>query len=160
MTEWVFPKDTELAAGEMSAMGYYISSVPLKDVTKAMSWHNPANVIGGEIAKVFVKDDRNGNAFGNVTIITPTLEKRLVRIFASNWPQLEHRCVNGAQLLFRGRVDGSAFLADNTWVPFDVRAHKKIKVWNGAGDAEVNDFDGRIETIRAYESAGYRVRLL
>lgn len=160
MTEWSFPSDAELAAGEMEAMGYYISNVPLKDVTKAMTWHNPSNVIGGEVDKVLVKDDRNGNAYGNVTIITPTLQKQLVRIFASNWPQLEQRCIKGAQLLFRGRIDGGAFLADNAWVPFDVRAHKKVKVWNGADQPEINDFDGRIETVREYESAGYRVRLL
>ncbi len=160
VSEWCFPKDTELAAGEMGAMGYYISNVPLKDVTKAMTWHDPANVIGGEIDKVLVKDDRNGNAYGNVTIITPSLQKQLVRIFASDWGRIEHRCTKGTQLLFRGRTDGGAFLANDCWTPFDVRPHKKIRVWNPAGDMEISPFDGQIATVRAYESAGYRVQLM
>lgn len=158
--EWSFPSDRELADGEMESMGYYISNVPLKDITKAMSWHNPSNVIGGEVEKVLVKEDRNGNLYGNINIVTPTLQKQLVRVFASNWDQLEHHCVKGAQLLFRGRTDGGAFLADACWAPFDVRPHKKIKIWNPAGESEISPFDGNIDTIRAYELAGYRVRLL
>lgn len=159
ITEWIFPTDAELAAGEQEAMGYYISTMPLKDVAHAMRWHS-ANVIGGEVEKVQVKSDKNGNDYSVLTLVQGDLTKRRVLIFASNWPGVAHRCTKGAQLLFRGREDDSSFLADACWEPFDVRHFRKVKTWRDGEKPQTSDFDGRIDTLRALESAGYRVRLL
>ena len=159
ITVYEFPSDSQLAAGEMEAMGYYISKMPLKDVAHAMRWHS-ANVIGGEIEKVQEKTDKNGNTYGLLTLVQADLSKATVMVFASIWDGMSHRCTKGAQLLFRGREDGGRFLADACWQPFDVRHHKKIKVWRDSDQPETSPFDGEIATVRAFEDAGYHVRLL
>lgn len=159
ITVYDFPTDSQIAQGELETMGYYISNVPMKKLIKSLQRHG-ANVLGGEIEKVLVKDDRNGNAYGNVTVILPNLTKQLIRIFASNWITYGSRCVKGKQLLFIGRHDGNAFLADKCWDPDDVRQFKKIKVRQGDEKPQTQDFDGELSTIQALESAGYRVKLL
>jgi DNA polymerase-3 subunit alpha len=156
---YTFPTDTQLASGEMEAMGYYISATPLANVAKALARHS-SNVIGGEVEKVTIKEDRNSNTYGVFTLVTPALTKQSVLMFASNWTTFGNRIEKGAQLLFRGRQDGNKYLADACWAPDDVRHHKRIKVWRDTDKPETNDFDGRIETVRALEQAGYRVRLL
>lgn len=159
ITEYVFPTDTQIAQGELETMGYYISNVPMKALIKSLGRHS-ANVLGGEVEKVLVKADKNSNDMGHITVILPNLTKQLIRIFASNWPQYSSRVVKGAQLLFQGRHDGNAFLADKCWDPDDVRHFKKIKVRHGDEKPVMQDFDGELSTIQALEQAGYRVKLL
>jgi DNA polymerase III subunit alpha len=159
LSAYVFPTDTQLAAGEMEAMGYYISAVPLAAVTKALARHSP-NVIGGEVGKVTLKIDRNSDEYGLIQLITPTLTKQTLMMFASNWRVFGSRIEQGAQLLFRGREDGGKFLADACWPPDDVRHFKLVKVWRDGAKPETRPFDGEIDTLRALESAGFKVRLL
>lgn len=156
--EWAFPSDSDLAAGELAAMGYYISATPMKALTAALKRHS-ANVVGGEIQKIEVKQDRNGNEYGVLHTVSPALNKQRILLFASVWSVFRNRCEPGKQLLFRGRVDNGTFLADACWEPDDVRHHKKIKVWRGT-ESQVESFDGALSTVLDLERAGYRVRLL
>jgi DNA polymerase-3 subunit alpha len=157
--EWQVPSDIDIAAGEMEAMGYYISAVPMKELTKALARH-PKSVIGGEVEKVWLKTDRRGDEYGVFSIITPALTKQTVMMFASNWQVYGARVVKGEQLLFRGREDGGKYLADACWAPDDVRHHKKIRLWRGEDKPTTEAFDGQMSTLLALEGAGYSVRLL
>lgn len=159
LTVYEFPSDTQLAQGEMASMGYYISTLPLKAVQTALARHS-ANVIGGEVEKIRVREDKNGNEYGEIHLVTPELTKQRVLIFASNWPQNRGRCFVGQQLLFRGRMDGGTMLADACWEPDDYRQFRKIKIKRGDEPWAAQDFDGSLATVLALESAGYRVRLL
>lgn len=158
LSQWVFPADSDLAKGEMEAMGYYISKLPMKDVHDALK-RLPANCIGGEVASTRIHQDRNGNDMCTLQLTTPELTRQRVRIFASNWSVWGDRVEKGVKLIFRGRMDDGTYLADACWDPGDYRHYKKIKLQQG-GETMVREFDGRLETIRRYEEAGYRVRCL
>lgn len=163
ITDYQFPTDTEIATGELETMGYYISDVPMKKLIKSLSRHG-ANVLGGEVEKLNVKEDRNGNEMGHITLIMPDLTKQLVRIFASNWGVYGSYVEKGKQLLFQGRMDGNAFLADKCWEPDDVRHFGKVKLRRGDEKPLTESLppgpEDRLATVLAYEQAGYRVTLL
>lgn len=159
--EWDIPTDTVLAQGEMEAMGYYISNVPLADVTNALR-RMPAGVIGGEVHSIKVHTDRNDNEMATLSLTTPALTRQRVRIFASNWSTLQHRGVEkGAKLLFQGRQDGDSFLADNAWPPARYAHFHKVRLERN-GDKEYRSFSGDLTeaTIRQLEEQGYKVRCL
>jgi DNA-directed DNA polymerase III PolC len=166
LDEWVMPTDSDLAKGEMDAMGYYITNVPLAEVTKDLG-RMPASYVGGEVHSVRAKPDKNNNVMGHIQITTPALTRARVLVFASSWPQMEHKVVKGAQLIFRGRQDGDTYLAEACWDPGDYRHFKKMKVWRpGSEKPDVEPLDPttgreqRAALIKGYEQQGCRVRLL
>lgn len=156
------PSDGDLAQGEVDATGYYISAEPLRKVTEDLARMSPDSHVGGEVGQLRKHNDRNGNEMATLTITTPALTNQRVRIFASNWDMLRHKVAKGKQLIFRGRMDDGTFLADQCWEPGDYRHFKLVKLL-GDGDTPNHSnepFDGQAATLRAYLSAGYRVRLL
>jgi DNA-directed DNA polymerase III PolC len=166
LTDYEYPSDTDLAAGEMEAMGYYISNVPLAAVNADLG-RLPATYTGGEVASVREKPDKNGNVMGHLQITTPALTKQRVLMFASVWATFRDRVEKGAQLIFRGRKDGDAYLAEGCWEPGDYRHFKKIKIWDPGSEqprtesmperANRNDLAAM---VRSLEGQGCRVRLL
>jgi DNA polymerase-3 subunit alpha len=158
LTEYRFPSDVELAQGEMDAMGYYITSTPLKRVTETLGRITPGNHAGGEVADVRRHDDKNGNQMATIRIITPALTHQRVRVFASRWAVWGERVEVGKQLIFRGREDGGTFLAEHCFAPGDYRHFKSVKVGRGTEPMKAEPFDGRERTLIELERAGYRVR--
>jgi DNA polymerase III subunit alpha len=156
--ELEFPSNTELSAGEVESIGFYISTEPLAGVAKALERAPKGNHIGGEIEKVYIKTDRRGDIYASLTLLTPALNRQRVIIFASNWERLSW-VEKGMQVLMRGRLDGSSFLADAVFECDDVRHFKKI-VTERNGERSTEDFLGDIQTVRDLEAAGYNVRFL
>lgn len=159
--EWRLPTDGDLAEGEMLAIGYYISATPLKPVREALARHQ-ANVIGGEISAVKVKEDRNGQPYADVQLITPDLTKQRVLMFWRGYNVHQHQLTKGTQLLFRGSMgDGeTTYIADACWEPSEYGHFKSIKIWRDGEQARVESFSGSQEQIKLYEKSGYRVRLV
>lgn len=164
LEEWGVPTDADIAQGEMDAMGYYITNVPLADVTADLA-RMPDTYVGGEVHSVSVKPDKNGNLMGHVQLTTPALTRQRVMVFASNWPAAKDKVVKGAHLIMRGRDGGNAFLCEACWEPGDYRHFQKIKVWRGdRPDLEtippMLGREGRAAMVRDHEARGWRVRLL
>lgn len=156
--ELEFPTPAELSAGEVAAIGFYISTAPLAGVAKALTRVPKGNHIGGEIEHIYTKKDKRGDQYANVTLLTPALTKQRVIIFASNWHRLDW-IEKGMQVLLRGKMDGSSFLCDAAFSIDDVRHFRKI-VAERDGEKSTENFNGEIATVRELEAAGYSVRLL
>lgn len=164
LDEWALPTDADLARGEMEAMGYYITNVPLKAVATDLA-RMPPTYVGGEVHSINARPDKNGNVMGHLQITTPDLTRQRVLVFASSWPQMAERVVKGAQLIFRGRMDDKTYIAEACWEPGDYRHFKRLKVWRGdvpetESLPDMAGRDARGATVKAYEQAGWRVRLL
>lgn len=153
-----FPSNTELSAGEVEAIGFYISTEPLAEIAQALSRLPKGNHMGGEIEKIYHKTDKRGGLYATMTVLTPALTKERVLIFASNWERLSW-VEKGMQVILRGKKDGNSFLCDAVFMVDDVRHFRKIVTERGE-EKQTEDFDGNIETVRALEQAGYTVRLL
>lgn len=153
-----FPSNTELSAGEVEAIGFYISTEPLAEIAHALSRIPKGNHMGGEIEKIYHKVDKRGDAYATLMLLTPALTKQRVLIFASNWERLSW-IEKGMQVILRGKTDGNSFLCDAIFMADDARHFRKI-VTERDGEKITEDFNGDIETVRELEKAGYSVRLL
>lgn len=156
--ELQFPSSAELSAGEVAAIGFYISTEPLAAIAKALARVPKGNHIGGEIENIYTKNDKNGNEYANVTLLTPALTKQRVIIFSSNWGRLGW-IEKGMQVVLRGKMDGNSFLCEAVFQADDVRHFRKMAL-EREGEKSTEDFDGEIATVHALEDAGYTVRLL
>ncbi len=157
--ELEFPTPTQLSTGEVESIGFYISTEPLADIAEALARVPKANHIGGEVEKIYMKTDKRGGIYPTMTLLTPALTKQSVMIFSSNWTRLEW-LKQGMHVVLRGKLDGGRFLADAAFLPDDVRHFKKVKTRRGDEPWQTQAFDGKIETIRELEQAGYETRLL
>lgn len=153
------PTAAELANRELESIGFYVSQDPLGDVTHVLSRCGAGNHWGGEIEHIYRKKDKNGNEMATLTVLTPSLAKLRVVIFASNWPQ--NRWIEkGDRIIIRGRESGDDVLADRVFKLDTVEHFRKISATRNGDDAEWHAFDGKLDTILGLESAGYEVRLI
>ena len=157
--ELTIPTDQELSSGEAETVGFYVSTEPLAEVAKALARVSNTNHFGGEVEKLYKKNDRNNNEMATITLLTPALTKRRVLVFSSVWLKYRSWLKPGVRVLMRGREDGDTILADAFWEPDDVRHFKNVKLTRGTEET-TERFDGKLETLEHLQARGYEVCLL
>lgn len=151
--------DSELAEGEMAAIGYYISTQPLAAVNKALSRLTRGEHFGGKITSMRTKDDKNGNEMAFFTILDPALNKTRVTIFSSKWGRYQSKVVVGNEVLIRGQMDGSSILADAVFFPDDLRHFKRVEVTHPGQPVQKLPFTGDMAQVERWEQSGALVRI-
>lgn len=158
--ELLEPSAAELGDGEMQAIGHYITEAPMRPVLDALRRVEVAGTIGGEVASVEWRKDKNDNDYANVQLTLPDLTRQRVLAFHSVVALHRDKIEPRSQLLFRGKDDGDTFIANSCWVAGDYRHFMKVRLRNLDGEQEVRNFDGKTETIERLEAEGWRVTVI
>lgn len=159
LTDLTFPSDQELATGELETIGFYVSSDPMPDVSKALARLDTTIHWGGMIEFVNKKRDKNEREYATATMLTSALTKVKLTIFASVYPRCLNYLKKESRVVVRGRLDGSQVIVDAMFPAGDYRHFKIINAKRG--EEEVREpFDGELATIERFESSGFSVTLL